>query len=118
MKVLHQLRSHLDQHGFGDIEVVHLHGEDPASTVPDHPLVGAVRRTAMNACGAAPQLLPNMAGTGPMYELCQRCGIGVVSSGVGNAKSRNQAPNGNICVADFVDGIKLIATVRNESAVG
>ena len=114
--VLAQLRSHLDAHGFEDIEVVDLNGEDPARTDPDHPLVGAVRRAGKRVYEDPPQFMPIMAGTGPMYELCQRWGIGAVGSGVGNANSRNHAPNENIYVDDYIAGIKHIATVMEEFA--
>ncbi len=116
VRVLELLRRHLDANGFADIEIVDLHGEDPARTDPDHPLVDAVRRAGTRVYGEAPQMLPSMAGTGPMYELCQRWGIGAVGSGVGNANSRNHAPNENVYVDDYVDGIKHIATVMDEFA--
>ncbi len=115
-KVLEQLRSHLDKHGFSDIEIVDLNGEDPARTDPDHPIVGAVERAATQVYGEPPQMLPSMAGTGPMYELCQRWGISAVGSGVGNANSRNHAPNENIYIEDYITGIKHIATVMQEFA--
>jgi acetylornithine deacetylase/succinyl-diaminopimelate desuccinylase-like protein len=114
--VLLLLRKHLDAHGFADIEVVDLNGEDPARTDPDHPLVGAVKRAATKVYGESPQMLPLMAATGPMYELCQRWGIGAVGSGVGNADSRNHAPNENIYIEDYLAGIKQIATVIDEFA--
>ncbi len=115
-QVLKLLRSHLDTHGFEDIEVVDLHGEDPARTDPDHPLVAAVDRAARKVYGTPAQFMPSMAGTGPMYELCQRWGIGAVGSGVGNANSRNHAPNENIYVEDYIAGIKQIVTIIDEFA--
>ncbi|GIV79698.1 MAG: peptidase M20 [Litorilinea sp.] len=115
-RVLALLREHLDRHGFSDIEVVDLHGEDPARTDPDHPLVQAVVRAAQVVYAAPPQLLPSMAGTGPMYHLCQRWGIGAVGSGVGHADSRNHAPDENIFVDDFIQGIKHMAQVFQEFA--
>ena len=39
-----------------------------------------------------------------------------VGSGVGNANSRNHAPNENIYVEDYIAGIKHIATVIQEFA--
>ncbi len=57
-----------------------------------------------------------MAGTGPMYHLCRRWGIGAVGSGVGHADSRNHAPDENIFVDDFIQGIKHMAQVFQEFA--
>lgn len=115
--ILELLRRHLDRHGFDDIEVIDLDGEDPARTDPDHPLVNAVVRAAHAVYTQPPQLLPTMSGTGPMYHLCERWGIAAVGAGVGNANSRNHAPNENIRVEDYIVGIKHIAQIFQEFAV-
>ncbi len=115
-RVLRLLREHLDRHGFSDIQVVDLHGEDPARTDPDHPVVQAVLRAARRVYTQPPVMLPSMAGTGPMHALCARWGIPVVGAGVGHADSRNHAPNENIYVQDYIDGIKHMATVFQEFA--
>jgi acetylornithine deacetylase/succinyl-diaminopimelate desuccinylase-like protein len=118
-RILQLLRRHLDRHGFADIEVVDLHGEDPARTDPDHPLVGAVVEAAAEVYGRQPVLTPLMAGTGPMYHLCARWDIPTISAGVGHANSGNHAPNENIFVSDFIEGIKHIALIYQKfAAVG
>jgi acetylornithine deacetylase/succinyl-diaminopimelate desuccinylase-like protein len=110
-RVLELLRNHLDRHGFEDIEVVDLTGEDPARTDPNDPLVGAVVEAAEAVYSQPVQVMPTMAGTGPMYHLCQRWGIPAVGSGVGHADSRNHAPNESIFIEDYIEGIKHIATI-------
>ncbi len=50
--VLTLLRQHLDRHGFPDIEVVDLHGEDPARTDPDG-------RWQKPCYGLPPRSMPN-----------------------------------------------------------
>jgi acetylornithine deacetylase/succinyl-diaminopimelate desuccinylase-like protein len=114
--VLKLLREHLDRHGFSDIEIVDLNGEDPARTDPDDPVAQAVLRAAAQVYDAPAQMIPSMAGTGPMYHLCERWGIPAVGAGVGNAQSRNHAPNENILVEDYLQGIKHIAAIFNEFA--
>jgi acetylornithine deacetylase/succinyl-diaminopimelate desuccinylase-like protein len=116
-RVLALLRQHLDRHGFPEIEIIDLHGEDPARTDPDHPLVGAVVRAANAVYDRPAQVMPTMAGTGPMHHLCQRWDIGAVGAGVGNANSRNHAPNENILIADYLEGIKHIAQIFHEFAI-
>jgi len=115
-RVLRLLREHLDRHGFSDIEVIDLHGEDPARTDPSDPLVTAVAEAAREVYDEPPQLLPTMSGTGPMYPLCQRWGMPAVGSGVGNAQSHTHAPNENIKVADYIEGIKHIALIFQKFA--
>ncbi len=51
-----------------------------------------------------------------MYHLCERWGIPAVGSGVGNAESRTHAPNENIFVEDYVQGIKHMAAIFAEFA--
>lgn len=46
-----------------------------------------------------------------MYELCQKHGIPAASFGVGHFVSNNHAPNENIRIEDFIDGIKMITAV-------
>jgi acetylornithine deacetylase/succinyl-diaminopimelate desuccinylase-like protein len=104
--ILEKLRSHLDAGGFSDVEIVPEAPEPPARTDPGDPLVEAVVTAARQAYDAEPVVKPLMAGTGPMYELCQRWGIPAVGSGVGWAGSRGHSPNENIRLADLGQGIR------------
>jgi acetylornithine deacetylase/succinyl-diaminopimelate desuccinylase-like protein len=107
-EIIRLLRRHLDDQGFADVEIVEIEGEGEraARTDPDAPIVGAVVETARALYGKEPLLLPTMPGTGPQYVLCGQFGVPAVGTGVGNAQSNNHAPNENIVVADFAEGIK------------
>jgi acetylornithine deacetylase/succinyl-diaminopimelate desuccinylase-like protein len=100
------LRGHLERRGFGDIEVVPLHGERPSRWPAD----SAAARAAVAACratyGTDPVVYPLMVGSGPMAQVCDQLGIPVVGFGSGNASSANHAPNENIAVADYLDHIR------------
>jgi acetylornithine deacetylase/succinyl-diaminopimelate desuccinylase-like protein len=54
---------------------------------------------------------PTVAGTGPMYVLCQQFDIPCASVGVGHSDSRNHAPNENIYLEDFYQGILHLAVI-------
>jgi acetylornithine deacetylase/succinyl-diaminopimelate desuccinylase-like protein len=110
------LRQHLDTQGFADIEIELLGPEHPARTPMDDPLADVVVDTARQVYGVEPVVYPLTAGTGPMYDLCQKLGIPAVSTGVGNAESNNHAPNENIFVADYIQGIKHIALIMDSYA--
>jgi acetylornithine deacetylase/succinyl-diaminopimelate desuccinylase-like protein len=112
--ILLKLRAHLDAEGFADVEIASEGPEFPARTDPDDPLVGAVVRAARRAYGGDPVVQPLMAATGPMYELCQRWGLPAVGAGVGWSGSRTHAPNENIRIDDFLQGIKHIALIIDE----
>ena len=115
-KIVKQIREHLDHNGFADIEMKVYGLEYPARTAPDHPLVQSVVNAAEYVTKMEPTILPMSPGTGPMYELCQKFGIPAVSVGVGNFESNNHAPNENIFIKDYIDGIKVIAKVIEEFA--
>ncbi len=115
-QVHEQLRNHLDAQGFEDIETEVLGPEYPARTPMDDPLVEVVVDTARQVYGVEPVVYPLTAGTGPMYDLCQKFGIPAVSTGVGNAESNNHAPNENVVIADFIQGIKHIVSIMEAYA--
>lgn len=105
------LKRHLAANGFGDIEVKLLGSEHAARTPADHPFARLVVETSRDVYGQEPIVYAMAAGSGPMYPLCQKFGIPAVSIGVGNENSRNHAPNENIHVRDYYEGIKHIAVI-------
>lgn len=114
---LQLLRAHLARRGFTDVQVIA--GEDglmPARTDPQAAIVQVVLAALEEVHGQPANVYPSMAGSGPMYQLCQAYGIPAVSTGVGWAHSRNHAPNENIRIADFVEGIKVMGRVYGRFA--
>lgn len=107
-EILDLLRKHLNAQGFGDVEVLEVEGEGEraARSDPDAPIAQAVTDTARELYGLEPLVLPNSAGTGPQYLLCAQFGVPAVGMGVGNADSNNHAPNENILITDYIEGIK------------
>ncbi|MDN3448677.1 M20/M25/M40 family metallo-hydrolase [Planococcus sp. APC 3906] len=110
-KILRQLRAHLDAQGFKDITILVTSSERAARSHPDEAIAGAMIAVAEKYSAKKPNIIPNTPGTGPMYELCQALGIPSASFGVGNFQSNNHAPNENINVEDYIDGIKMIAAL-------
>ncbi len=106
-----RLTAHLKNSGFGDVEARLLAGEHPARTPTDHPFAQLVISTMRDVYHHEPVVYPITPGSGPMYALCQRFGIPAVSIGVGNENSRNHAPNENIHLKDFYQGIEHIAVI-------
>lgn len=110
-EIFQLLRQHLDEHGFSDIEIQSFTLEHPARTPLQSPLTRAVVNTVKEIYGMEPTIMPMSPGTGPMYILCQNLGIPAVSVGVGNFASNNHAPNENIILEDYIQGIKHIAAI-------
>jgi acetylornithine deacetylase/succinyl-diaminopimelate desuccinylase-like protein len=105
-EVYEALEEYLASLGYGDIEIELVAAEKPAKTDLDSLLVRTVVAVAEEFYGE-PIVYPTMAGTGPMYVLCQRWGIPSCSApGVSYRDSRGHAPNENIRVEDYVRAIK------------
>ncbi|WP_277398184.1 M20/M25/M40 family metallo-hydrolase [Neobacillus citreus] len=113
-EILQLLRKHLNKHGFEDIEIVRLKGQRAALTKLNDALVQKVVSSAEKFFEKKPQVMRSQAGTGPMYTLCQKFGIPAVGFGIGHAGSHNHAPNENIYIDDFIEGIKFAALVIHE----
>ncbi|MGM0924120.1 MAG: M20/M25/M40 family metallo-hydrolase [Bacillota bacterium] len=108
------LRKHLDSHGFNDIEIISEKGSRAARTDPSLPLVKNVIQAMEKLHGIPPRIIPMSPGSGPMYTLCHQFGIPTVGFGVGNPHSNKHAPNENINLKDYIEGIKMVATVIHE----
>ncbi len=114
---LQLLRDHLARRGFDDVTVIPAEGGlMPARTDPSAPIVGVVLAVLEEVYGVAPNVYPSMAGSGPMYQLCQAYGIPAISIGVGWAHSHTHAPNESVRVADFIAGIKVMGRVYGRFA--
>lgn len=114
-KVIELLRKHLDARGFTDIQIERTEaGEHVARSPLDSDIVQAAKAAARATYGREAVVYPTAAGSGPMYELCQQVGIPAVSAGAGYPDSRGHAPNENIRVADYFEGITFIRElIRN-----
>ena len=111
--IVQKVKAHLAQHGFADIAVRPLGLEEPAKTPMSAEIVKTVSESVRRIYNREPLVLPSGPGTGPMHVLTGGQGIPTIGSGVGYAHSNVHAPNENIRIADFVDGIKHIAMVMH-----
>jgi acetylornithine deacetylase/succinyl-diaminopimelate desuccinylase-like protein len=114
--VLDLLRKHLDKRGFTDIEMKFSDGEHPALSPVDGPLAKASIAAARKVYGARPVVHPLMAGSGPMYPLCQEAGIPTTSGGCSDANSRVHAPNESVAVEDYYQAIRYVGALIGEFA--
>ncbi len=113
--VLDLVRTHLDNRGFADVEVLEEEeGLMPARTDPTAPIVQAAIRALARVHGQPPVVQPTSPGSGPMYQLCQAYGVPAVSLGVGWPRSNAHAPNESMRISDFVEGVKVIGRLFAE----
>jgi acetylornithine deacetylase/succinyl-diaminopimelate desuccinylase-like protein len=115
-EVARNVRRHLDEKGFRDIEVTILGGEFPWRTDLSDPFVKLVRETVTAATGRATLVYPTSAGTGPMHDLGPVLNIPLVSIGSGYWGSRAHAPDENVRESDFRETIALMARILERFA--
>jgi acetylornithine deacetylase/succinyl-diaminopimelate desuccinylase-like protein len=111
-KVEELMRNHLNNHGFEDVQISLLTELTPFRTDLDHPYVDTVVEAAEEVYGKGNIVLePNSAGGGPMYGFDKFLNVPVMGTGIGWAKSDIHAPNENVRVQDFYEGIAYIMTL-------
>lgn len=105
------LRAHLDAAGFPDVAVRYVAGVKPARTDPDHPFVQMSIQAAEDVYGLPPIVEPLIGGSGPLHPFIHELGLPVVTSGCGYPEGRVHAPNENIRIPDFINGIRHTARI-------
>ncbi len=108
-KLLAHLRRHLDERGFGDVTIHPLGGVMPARTDCEDGIVRAAFEAIRDVCGREPILYPVAPWSGPLHDVCGVLHIPSVAFGVGNADSHDHAPNENIRISDYAEGIRCMA---------
>lgn len=106
-----KLRKHLDARGFSDIEVTAEEGEFPARSDATHPFVGVVADAAREVYANEPIVVPNGAGTEPLYPMMHALGVPFSSAGLSYFGGRAHAPSENIRIADFIAGTRHVAAI-------
>ena len=108
--VLELIRAHLDRRGFGDIEVVDLHGVEPAKTPIDSAVVGTAVETWRDLGRQEAVVYPTIGGSGPTSLMVAELRIPTIMTGsVANMGSRIHSPNEWIRLDDYFETIRYFA---------
>jgi acetylornithine deacetylase/succinyl-diaminopimelate desuccinylase-like protein len=108
--VVELIRSHLRERGFEDIEVVDLHGVEPAKTPVDSPVVRTAIETWQDLGEDEVVVYPTIGGSGPTSLLVADLGIPTVMTGsVANTGSRLHSPNEWVRLDDYFETIRYFA---------
>jgi acetylornithine deacetylase/succinyl-diaminopimelate desuccinylase-like protein len=108
--VLKLLREHLKKRGFEDIEVVDLHGVEPAKTPIDSPVVFMAVETWRDIGTEEVVVYPTVGGSGPTSLIATELGIPTIMTGaVLNPESRIHAPNESARLDDYFETISYFA---------
>jgi acetylornithine deacetylase/succinyl-diaminopimelate desuccinylase-like protein len=115
--VFDKLVKHLKTHGFGDIEVFQQGSTEPTRTPPSDKFVQTVIRAAEKVYRQKAVVYPTSQASGPMHLFRNYLSYPVVSVGCAHEESRGHAPNENITVKGFIEGIKFMATIIKDFAI-
>jgi acetylornithine deacetylase/succinyl-diaminopimelate desuccinylase-like protein len=112
-EILQKIAVHLRTHA-PDVEFIPGGGMDPSKTPLDSPFTDPIRRAIMTATHEKPLLVPAMGGSLPEYVWTKILGVPAFVVPFANHDERNHAPNENIEVARFINGIKIGAALLTE----
>jgi acetylornithine deacetylase/succinyl-diaminopimelate desuccinylase-like protein len=108
--VLELIRAHLKKRGFDDIEVVDLHGVEPAKTPVDSPVVETAVQTWRDLGRDEAIVFPTIGGSGPTSLMVAELGIPTIMTGsVANVDSRLHSPNEWVRLDDYFETIGYFA---------
>jgi len=113
-KVFENIKSHLSNNGFTDIEIEPVAKVFPYRTNMNSDRVKLVKETDYDTYEKEPIVIPNTAVSGPMYEFGDILGIPICSAGVDHPNHKIHAPNENITVEDLILGAKHIALIMKK----
>jgi len=109
--ILRKLRAHLDRHGFNDIEVIPLASFLPIKTPVTDPFVQVILDAAATVYDQPLVVQPTSPGSGPRSVFAGWTDMPIVGLGVANIGSQVHAPNENVVIEDYRQGIKHIAAI-------
>ncbi len=115
-KLAKLLRAHLDRHGFTDVEVDYVEGERAYRGAVDDPLVKACASVAEEAFGKPALVIPNNAGTSPMWLVSHTRRLANATLGMGHVGSAAHAPNENVILRNYWRALRATARLYSEYA--
>lgn len=100
-----------------------IHGYEAYKVAVTHPQVQKVITAVQELCTTLPEaeppiILPTMGGSLPLHDLSQALGIPLISVPLANHDDNQHAPNENLRLGHFIQGISTMLTVLHGLAHG
>ena len=108
-----KVKEHVARHA-PDVEFVPLNSMLPSKTPMDSPFAAPIKRAVEAARGVEPLLYPTVGGSLPDYAFTKILGIPSFVVPYANADEANHAPNENLEIVRFIDGIRTGAALLDE----
>ena len=103
--IFEKIASHIERHA-PDVEIIPVFGVPPSRTPLESPFTKPILDAIAHVRGSDPLLYPSMGGSLPNYVFTQILGIPAFVVPYANADQANHAPNENLEIERFLDGIK------------
>ena len=111
--VFDKVRAHIERHA-PDVEFIRGNGMLPSKTAMDSPFAVPIRRAIEAARGVEPLLYPTVGGSLPDYAFTKYLRTPSFVVPYANADEANHAPNENLELVRFIDGIRCGAALLAE----
>jgi acetylornithine deacetylase/succinyl-diaminopimelate desuccinylase-like protein len=113
--VFEKVAAHVRRHA-PEVEFVPLNGMLPSKTPFDSPYAAPIREAVLAAQGVEPLLYPSMGGSLPDYVFTKILGVPAFVVPYANADEANHAPNENLKLSCFINGIRTGAALLSRLA--
>ena len=115
-EILAKVAAHVQRHA-PEVEFIPLDGMFPSRTPMDSPYAEPIREAIVTAQDVEPFLYPSMGGSLPDYVFTKILGIPAFVVPYGNADEANHAPNENLTIECFYNGIRTGAAILSHLGV-
>jgi acetylornithine deacetylase/succinyl-diaminopimelate desuccinylase-like protein len=115
-EILAKVGNHVKRHA-ANVEFIPLDGMYPSKTSLDSPFTAPLRDAFLAAQNVEPLLYPSTGGSLPDYVFTKTLGIPAFVTPYGNADEDNHAPNENLKLDCFFNGIRTGAAVLSHLGV-
>lgn len=114
-KVLDAIKQHIRMY-IPDAEITQLAGQPPSKTSPELPVSRAAVASMEEAYGVPPVVMPLLGATAPNYVFTDDLGLPAIWTTYANYDEDNHAPNENMTLQAFRDGIVASAVLFQRMA--
>lgn len=111
--VFDKVQAHIERHA-PDVEFIRRNGMLPSKTPMDSPFAAPIKRAIEAARGVEPLLYPTVGGSLPDYAFTKYLRTPSFVVPYANADEANHAPNENLELVRFIDGIRCGAALLSE----
>lgn len=115
-EIVTKVRNHLEGFGVDPDAVSLIFDVGPARTPPNHPLVEPMANALRRGWGEEPVIVNRFSGYSSHHYHWSRLGVDVISASYGQPDQSNHAPNENLMLTNFFNGIRATCAILD--AVG